>query len=161
MSRMVSAFVLLGLLSLVAAVAPRPAAAGDYYYDDSYRDDSYRYSRRYRDDSYRYSRPYRDYSYRDDDDWSYRSHRRYERRYDDEYERPYYRPSYRRYSYRSYSDDSSYVMPRYYESSRRSYGYDDYAEQPRRLYSEGCYPRKVKLYDDGGGWVWGTRTVCN
>ena len=37
MYRILSAFVLSGLLSLVTAVAPGPAAAGDGYYNGSYR----------------------------------------------------------------------------------------------------------------------------
>jgi hypothetical protein len=59
------------------------------------------------------------------------------------------------YDHRSYSD-----QPRHY------YGYDyanstSYSDQPRHFYSENCSPRRFKLHDDGGGWVWATRTDCN
>jgi hypothetical protein len=39
--------------------------------------------------------------------------------------------------------------------------FGDYGDQPRRFYPRGCRPNRYKIYDDGGGWVWGNTSVCN
>ncbi|HEY4141368.1 MAG TPA: hypothetical protein VGM57_08150 [Pseudolabrys sp.] len=123
---------LLGLLASFAALTPRAATAGDYSYGGYY-DRSYNSNCCYRR-VVRYERIYRDY-----DRQSYRQS------YDDS---PYYSSS------RSYS----YPASRYsgYDYSAR-YSYD----QPRRLYAADCYSRRYRVYDGRGGWVWGSRSVCD
>jgi len=174
------AFALTTLLAFLAIVAPRLATAGDYYYSDG---DSYRSYRspRHHDSSccyrrvVRYERVHRDY-----DRPYYRSSNYYDRpdyRRSWTYNRPYYRQSnyggYTSYSdpgysYRSYHSSPSYRSyysnPAYrYSGNGLSYNtrYSSYYnDQPRRFYPAGCRPVKYKIYDDGGGWVWGTRASC-
>jgi hypothetical protein len=153
MGRVLSAFVLSGLLSLINAVAPSAAAAGDYY-SSGYRS---------------YERPY-------SSNCCYRRVVRYERVDSNDYKRPHYRRHYSTYYGPSDYESSRSVTTNYYDPPdryrsypSRSYysSYDDsynsrsYTDQSRRRYADGCYLRRYKVYDDGGGWVWGSRTVCD
>jgi hypothetical protein len=148
-------FIFLFSLASFAVLAPRAATAGDY----SYRGDYSRYDRPYNSTCcyrrvVRYERIYRDY------DRSYYRGSSYGSPYYENgsyvtshsYERPYRYDSYRSYSYPA----SHYYSGNDYDYSAR-YSYD----QPRRFYTGGCYPRRYRVYDDQGGWVWGSRSVCN
>lgn len=167
MYRLALSVLLSSLLLTFVGLVPKPASAGDYGYGDRYYDDGNRGN--YNGNSY-----YRS-GYNGNGNGYYRSgyygngyrtsssYTRYQRDYEDDYgpsRRPYYRSSY------TYSNGPSYShSTRYYDQPRHYYGNNyvnstGYSDQPRRFYSENCYPRRFKLYDDGGGWVWGTRTVC-
>lgn len=165
----------LSIFLLPLGVMNTPAKAGDYYgngdgyyhrhsgdvwyssnccyrkvvrhaahYERTYNDD-YSYGRRsyYSEPSYRssyYDRPYRS-SYSD----SY-----YSRPYRSSYYGDGYRSSYYGNGYRS-----SYYGRPYYSSSRYSdSGYGSYASYADSCYS---YPRRARVDDDRGGWVWGKR----
>jgi hypothetical protein len=148
-------YVFLPLIALMAFALPRPAAAGDYYYnryydgapvryEGGYVNDGYRYryrsSYRYYDDGYRY-RPRRSYS---SSDCCYRRTVRYRKVYRD-YERPYYSAGYSTryygdgYRYRSY-DRSYYSQPyygtRYYDGYERPY-YRSYRSYSSPYYGTG------------------------
>ena len=113
------------------------------HYERTYGDDYYGRRSYYSEPSYRstyYDRPYRS-SYSD----SY-----YSRPYRSSYYSDGYRSSYYGNGYRS-----SYYGRPYYSSSRYSdSGYDSYASYAGSCYS---YPRKIRVDDDRGGWVWGKR----
>jgi hypothetical protein len=141
-------FAVLSVLLLGVSVVPGPAAAGEYYDDGRYRS----YERPYRSDDCCDRRMVRhERTYREDYERPYDSHR-----YSTRYDRPYYdRPNYTRsyYGYRGYNGS------RYYGTSYSS-GTIAYNDQPRRFYAPGCRPSLYKVYDDGGGWVWGKTAVC-
>ena len=69
------------------------------------------------------------------------------------YDRPsYYDQPYRR-SYTNYD------TPRRYDTDRYYSGYSNYSSYSS--YADSCYLRSVRIDDNRGGWVWGTRRVCN
>ena len=113
------------------------------HYERTYGDDYY-YGRRsyYSEPSYRssyYDRPYRS---------SYYSSTYYDRPYRS-YSNGYYGNGYSSSYYgRPYSGYSSY---RYRDYDN---GYGSYASYADSCYS---YPRKIRVDDDRGGWVWGKR----
>jgi hypothetical protein len=100
-----------------------------------------------------------DYSYGGHYDRSYNSNCCYRRvvRYERIY-RDYYRPSYRQSYYDSpyYGNGHGNGYGNGYDYSAR-YSYD----QPRRVYGADCYSRRYRVYDGHGGWVWGSRSVCD
>ncbi len=84
---------------------------------------------------------YRDSAYGGGYSYSYTERPYYRHRYyGRNYDRPYY--GYRSYSYR--------YRPRSYDSG---YGYSSYASS--------CYRVRVRIDDGRGGWVWGSRRVCD
>jgi hypothetical protein len=152
----------LSLFLLPIGAMNGPAKAGEYDgYGDGYyprhhhRNVWYSSSCCYRKvvrHSAHYERIYGDGYYRHRSDYSdpyYRSSY-----YDRPYRSSYYSDSYYSRPYRSYYSDSYYGRPRYSSYCYRDYGYNGYAS-----YADNChsYPRKIRIDDDRGGWVWGKR----
>jgi hypothetical protein len=150
MSRVLSAFVLSGLLALLAVITAGSARAGEYGY---YRGD---YDGGYDGRSYTHS------------NCCYRRVVEYDRVNSEDYDRPYYRNygygyrygsrygSRNGYRYGSYYGTSRYYDRRpYYGYANTYYGYD-YASS----YADGCYGQRVRMDDGRGGWVWGVPVNC-
>src|SRR5579872_3081155 len=132
----------LSIFLLPLGVMNTPAKAGDYYgYGDGY------YRRHSGDVWYSSNCCYRRVV---------RHSAHYERIYGNDYygRSSYYEPPYRSSYYDRPYHSSYYGRPYYgYSSYRyRSYGYGDYASYADSCYS---YPRRIRVDDDRGGWVWG------
>jgi hypothetical protein len=133
-----------------------PSHAGDYYSDDGY------YSRPYHrnvhvwySSSCCYRRVVRHAAYYERldhygyDDRSYRS---------GYYDRPYRRYGYYDRPYRGGYYDRSYRDGYYGRSRYSDYSYDrGYGGS----YASSCYWRRTRVLDGRGGWVWGSRRVCD
>ena len=150
-------FALLSILVLSVSISPVPAAAGEYYDGGDYRSyerpshrDHSRYRRVVSDDRDYNDRPY----YSSESHHGSRSNY-YEGSYSDTTRDTYHRPYY---STRNY--DRPYRSSNYYGTSYTGQTIA-YGNQPRHFYPRGCRPSRYKIYDDGGGWVWGNTSVCN
>lgn len=85
--------------------------------------------------------------------------------YDRPYRHSYYGQPYRHSYYarpHRYSNDYYDAPPRhryvdYYDAPRYNGGYDAYSA----AYAQTCYQQRVRVPDGYGGWVWGSKTVCN
>jgi hypothetical protein len=125
----------------VAASLAGAAHAGDYY--------------RYDDDGYRVRPSYRSASVWYSSSCCYRKIVRHERTVR-------YVPIERhRYVDRAYRY-GSYDQPRHYRHYAPAYRTSRWIES---VYSDNavdvCYPRRVRVLDGRGGWIWGVRAVCD
>lgn len=148
---------ILCLSVLVVLGVAAPANAGDYY-DYGYRNSGY--GNVYYSSSCCYKKVVRHatttrYVRVDDDRSYYRGSGYYDRSYRSSsyYDRP-----------RHYVDDSYYAPRRYvgYDNGGYSSGYSGYSSYTGySAYGQSCYDRRVRVNDWRGGWVWGTKRVCN
>lgn len=159
------------LLALGSFVSPVSAGGGFDGYNERYRDGYYP---RYRDGYYPRRRPGRVWY---SSDCCYKKIVRHERtsryvRIHRQHRYGYYAPPYRPYrTYRPYRPYSYYSRPpvqsgEYYvvppqrplPPPRYQGGYSAYDAYN---YVPDCTQRRVRVLDGRGGWVWGSRQVCN
>lgn len=57
--------------------------------------------------------------------------------------------------------DGYYDEPRRYRRYAPAYRSSHWVENVYSNTADICYPRRVRILDGRGGWIWGVRTVCN